>query len=152
MAILDVLAVLLVLAATFGWVSVRYLRVPTTVGVMAMGLVVSLALVGLSLVHPPIKADAERFLAVIDFDRLLLHGALGFLLFAGALHIEFGDLREHKLSIGILAIVGTLLSTLIVGGLCWLLTRSTELGLTLAHCLLSAPSSRRPTPSRCWAC
>jgi monovalent cation:H+ antiporter, CPA1 family len=136
MAILDVLAVLMVLAATFGWINDRYVRLPLTVGIMAMGLTLSLALVALSLVYPQIKVDTQRFLGFIDFDQLLLHGGLGFLLFAGALHIEFGDLREHRISIGVLAVVGTLLSTVIVGGLCWLLTQSLALGLTPYHCLL----------------
>jgi CPA1 family monovalent cation:H+ antiporter len=103
---------------------------------MAIGLTVSLALIALSLVYPPIKVDAERLLAAIDFDQLLLHGVLGFLLFAGALHIEFGDLREHRVSIGVLAVAGTLLSTVIVGALCWLFTRWLGLGLTPLHCLL----------------
>ena len=136
MAIFDLLAVLMVLAATFGWVNDRYVRLPITVGVMAIGLTVSLALVALSLVYPPIKVDAERLLTAINFDQLLLHGALGFLLFAGALHIELGDLREHRVSIGVLAVVGTLLSTGIVGGLCWLFTRALDLGVTPYHCLL----------------
>ena len=136
MAIFDVLAVLMVLAATFGWINDRYVRLPLTVGIMAMGLALSLALVALSLVYPPIKVDAQRFLAFIDFDQLLLHGGLGFLLFAGALHIEFGDLREHRVSIGVLAVVGTLLSTVIVGGLCWLFAQSLGLDLTPFHCVL----------------
>ena len=136
MAILEILAVLMVLAAMFGWINDRYFRLPITVGVMAMGLMLSLALIALSFVYPTIKVDAERFLAAIDFDQLLLHGVLGFLLFAGALHIELGDLREHWVSIGVLAVVGTLLSTVIVGGLCWLLASSLGLGLTPYHCLL----------------
>lgn len=136
MAILDVLAVLMVLAATFGWINDRYVRLPLTVGIMAMGLTLSLALVALSLIYPQIKVDTQRFLGFIDFDQLLLHGGLGFLLFAGALHIEFGDLREHRISIGVLAVFGTLLSTVIVGGLCWLLTQSLGLSLTPYHCLL----------------
>jgi len=136
MAIFDVLAVLMVLAATFGWINDRYVRLPLTVGIMAMGLALSLALVALSLVYPPIKVDAQRFLGFIDFDQLLLHGGLGFLLFAGALHIEFGDLREHRVSIGVLAVVGTLLSTVIVGGLCWLFAQSLGLDLTPFHCVL----------------
>ncbi|HEY7252224.1 MAG TPA: sodium:proton antiporter [Methylomirabilota bacterium] len=136
MAIFDLLAVLLVLAATFGWVNDRYVRLPLTVGIMAIGLAVSLGLIALSLVYPALKVDAERLLAAIDLDQLLLHGALGFLLFAGALHIEFGDLREHRVSIGVLAVVGTLLSTGIVGGLCWLFNRWLELGLTPSQCLL----------------
>jgi CPA1 family monovalent cation:H+ antiporter len=136
MTLFDVLAVLMVLAATFGWINVRYVGLPITVGVMAIALTLSLALIGLSLVHPPITLHAEGLLAAIDFDQLLLHGGLGFLLFAGALHIEFGELREHKVSIGVLAVVGTLLSTVIIGGLCWLFTRWLALGLTPLHCLL----------------
>jgi CPA1 family monovalent cation:H+ antiporter len=136
MAIFDVLSVLMVLAAVFSWLNHRYLRFPITVGVMAIGLALSLALVGLSLVHPAIKVDAERLLAAIDFDQLLLHGALGFLLFAGALTLEFGELREHRVSIGVLAVLGTILSTIIVAGLCWLFTRPLDLGLTPYHCLL----------------
>jgi CPA1 family monovalent cation:H+ antiporter len=136
MAIFDVLAVLMVLAATFGWLNARYARLPITVAVMAMGLALSLALVGLSLVYPPVKVDAERLLSVIDFDQLLLHGALGFLLFAGSLHVEFGDLREHRTSIAVLAVVGTLVSTGIVAGLCWMVARALGLGLAPVDCLL----------------
>ena len=60
MAILDVLAVLMVLAATFGWINDRYIRLPLTVGIMAMGLTLSLALVALSFVYPPIKVKQEH--------------------------------------------------------------------------------------------
>jgi CPA1 family monovalent cation:H+ antiporter len=81
MAIFDVLAVLMVLAAIFGWLNACYAQLPISVAVMAMGLALSLALVGLSLMYPPVKVDAERLLAAIDFDQLLLQGALGFLLF-----------------------------------------------------------------------
>jgi CPA1 family monovalent cation:H+ antiporter len=136
MAFFDVVAVLMVLAAAFGWLNDRYTRLPITVAVMAMGLALSLALIALSLVYPQLKVDAERMLSTIDFDQVLLHGVLGFLLFAGALHIEYGDLREHRASISVLAIVGTLLSTIIVGGLCWLIARPLGLELTAYHCLL----------------
>jgi len=135
MAIFEVLAVLVVLAATFGWLNERYLQLPITVGVMAIGLALSLALIGLSVVHPGVKTEAERLLGAVDFDQLLLHGVLGFLLFAGSLHVEFGELREHKTRISVLAVVGTLVSTIIVAGLCWMVTRSLGLGLTPLHCL-----------------
>src|SRR5258705_1527757 len=139
MAIFDVLAVLMVLAATFGWVNDRYARLPITVGVMAMGLTLSLALIALSLAYPSIKVDAKRFLAAIDFDQLLLHGALGFLLFPGALHIELNDLREHRVTIGVLAALGTLLSTGIVGGPCCLFPPALVLRPTPLHCVLFGP-------------
>ncbi len=136
MAIFDVLAVLMVLAATFGWLNDRYLRLPITVGIMPIGLTLSLALVGLSVVYPPVKTVAERLLAAIDFDQLLLHGALGFLLFAGSLHVEFGDLREHRVGIGVLAVAGTLVSTGLVAGLCWVIAGWLGLGLSPLQCLL----------------
>ena len=136
MAIFDVLAVLLVLAATFSWLNERYVRLPVTIAVMAMGLALSLALGALSFVHVSITSDARRLLAAIDFDQLLLHGGLGFLLFAGSLKIDFGDLREHWASISVLAVVGTLLSTVIVGALCWLLGQALGLPLTPLSCLL----------------
>ena len=136
MAIFDLLAVLMVLAATFGWVNDRYARLPITVGIMAMGLTLSLALVALSLVYPPIKVDAERLLAAIDFDQLLLHGALGFLLFArGAPHRARRPARAPGQHRGP-GRGGHPLSTGIVGGLCWLFTRALDLGLTPYHCLL----------------
>ena len=136
MAIFDVLAVLMVLAATFGWVNDRYARLPSRSASWPWGSPCPWPSSASRSSIPPIKVDAERLLAAIDFDQLLLHGALGFLLFAGALHIEFGDLRRHRVTIGVLAVVGTLLSTVIVGGLCWLFTRSLDLGLTPYHCLL----------------
>ncbi len=48
-----------------------------------------------------------------------MHGMLCFLLFAGALHIDLEGLLEHKWTIGALATVGVVLSTLIVGTLTW---------------------------------
>ncbi|HEY7252234.1 MAG TPA: sodium:proton antiporter, partial [Methylomirabilota bacterium] len=55
---------------------------------------------------------------------------------AGSLHVEFGDLREHRTSIGVLAVVGTLVSTGIVAGLCWVVARALGLELAPAECLL----------------
>ena len=45
----------------------------------------------------------------------LLHGLLGLLLFAGALHIDLRDLGQERLAIGVLALGGTLVSTAVVG-------------------------------------
>jgi CPA1 family monovalent cation:H+ antiporter len=75
-------------------------------------------------------------LGSIDFDRTLLHGFLGFLLFAGALHVNLDDLRKDGLVIGLLATVGVLLSTAMVGGLTWLVLHALALPLSPLSCLL----------------
>jgi len=136
MGIFDILAILLVLAAVLGWLNHRYVGFPMTVGLMAMGLGLSLILVLISPYYPGLEQDAARLLASIDFDQALLHGVLGFLLFAGALHIDLSDLREHGLVITVLATIATLLSTCIVGGLIWLVLGTLGWSLPLLTCLL----------------
>jgi CPA1 family monovalent cation:H+ antiporter len=136
MRLFDALAVLLVLAATLGWINHRYIGFPTTVGLMALGLALSLGLVLVSPFYPALEHDAARLLESIDFDQALLHGVLGFLLFAGALHIDLADLREHGLVIAVLATVGTLLSTGLVGGTTWLVLRALGWSPPLLPCLL----------------
>ena len=72
---------------------------------MAMGLALSLGL----LAGVPAGQGRRRASArPIDFDQLLQHGALGFLLFAESRHVDFGHLRQHRTSIGVLAVAGTL--------------------------------------------
>jgi len=44
-----------------------------------------------------------------------MKGMLGFLLFAGALHVDIGKLRDAKWAIGSMATFGVVLSTFIVG-------------------------------------
>jgi CPA1 family monovalent cation:H+ antiporter len=132
----QILGSLLVITAAFGWVNHRYLRLPTTIGLMLVALTFSIGLIILRPYVPTLEEDAARLLASIDFDRTLLHGFLGFLLFAGALHINLDDLREHGLVIGVLATVGVLLSTAIVGVLAWLLLHALGLGVPMPACLL----------------
>jgi CPA1 family monovalent cation:H+ antiporter len=128
----QVLGSLLVLAAVFGWLNHRYLGLPTTIGLMVVALVFSLALLVGHAYVPELERGAARLLGAVDFDRTLLHGFL----FAGALHVDLGGLRRDGVVIGILATVGVLLSTAIVGALVWLVGRALGLPLPLLSCLL----------------
>jgi CPA1 family monovalent cation:H+ antiporter len=132
----DFVAVLLVLAAAFSYLNYRVLRLPTTVGVMVISLVASLAAVVVGLIFPSVEAQAAGFVRQIDFDRAVLQGALGFLLFAGALHIDLADLFRQRAVIGILATVGVILSTLIVGCLSWGLLLLLGLEVSIMYCFL----------------
>jgi len=120
MSSFDLVAVLISLAAVFGWINHRFLRLPATIGLMVLSMVFSLVLVGLGkagLVNPDGLIGA---LEGVDFDEALLNGMLGALLFAGALHININDLRDHKWVISLLASVGVLVSTALIGTGAWL--------------------------------
>lgn len=57
----------------------------------------------------------------IDFYEALMHGMLSFLLFAGALHVDFSVFKSRLQAIAVMASVGTLISMFIVGGGLWFL-------------------------------
>jgi CPA1 family monovalent cation:H+ antiporter len=115
MTAFDVVAALTTMAAVFTWLNHRYVRLPTTIGLLVIAVVLSLALVVLQQLGVA-GADAfVTFVESIDFDEAVLQGMLGALLFAGALHLELEDLLRQKWLIALLATVGVVTSTVVVG-------------------------------------
>ncbi len=136
MHLTDFVAVLLVLAAGFSYLNHRLLRLPTTVGLTALTLVASLAAVAAGLVFPAVEQRAAAFVRQIDFDRAVLGGLLGFLLFAGALRINLGDLARVGVTVAVLATAGVVLSALLVAGLTAGLFAAAGVPVRPVYCLL----------------
>jgi len=118
---LDLAAILLVLAAVFGYLNLKFLKLPTTIGIMLIGLLSSMVLLMLRDALPLIPEAADRFVESIDFNKTLMEGMLSFLLFAGALHVNLGNLLDQKRLIAIMASFGVVFSTFVIGGATWLL-------------------------------
>lgn len=135
---LDIAASVLALTALLAWINQRWLKLPTTIGVMAASLVLSLALVALDAagVAARLHEDEARLVRSIDFSELLMQGMLSLLLFAGALHVDLKALREHRWQVGVLAFAGTALSTLLVGVALWAALGALGLPVTLLDGLL----------------
>lgn len=123
MSIFSIGAVLVGLSALFGYVNHRILRLPHTIGLVVIALVASLAVIGFDLVQPSVQIGQKLtgVLRQIDFNKTLMHGMLSFLLFAGALHADFSAFKSRRITIGVMAVLGTLISTFVVGTLMWLL-------------------------------
>jgi CPA1 family monovalent cation:H+ antiporter len=136
MGLLEIISLLIVLAALFSFINYKFIKLPTTIGVMLIALVFSLVLHVIDLFGPHLHETAARMLESIEFSETLLDGLLGFLLFAGALHVNLGDLAQQKWVISILATGGVVLSTFIVGGLIWLVFRGLDLDVPILLCLL----------------
>jgi CPA1 family monovalent cation:H+ antiporter len=113
---------LLTVSAVFAFVNARLLRLPTTIGVMIMGLAASLVLIGIELLTAQTELSRALSNAVrqIDFTEALMHGMLAFMLFAAALNVDWAELKNRAASVGLLATVGVVLSTAIVGVSFWL--------------------------------
>jgi CPA1 family monovalent cation:H+ antiporter len=133
----DIFAIVITLAALFAYLNFLYFRMPATIGMMMIALIFSLAMLLVGKIGAPaIEGEALQILKGIDFNGLLLHGMLSFLLFAGALHIDFSDLWQELISIALLATVGVILSTLVVGVAIWSISAPLGLGVTLIQTLL----------------
>jgi CPA1 family monovalent cation:H+ antiporter len=136
MKLFNILAVLITLSAVFSYLNYRFIKLPTTIGVMVISLLGSLGIVVIGPLGFGLEEDALRLLNSIDFDETLLHGMLSFLLFAGALHIDLDRLARQKWIIGTLATVGSVGSTFMIGTLAWFVLDLLNIGLPLIYCLL----------------
>ncbi|WP_369695428.1 cation:proton antiporter [Jiella marina] len=113
LTLFDLAALLLVLAALFGYFNKRYLDLPSNAGLLILALVTSLCLMALSWAFPRLDfpATVRETVVGIDFNETLMEGMLGFLLFAGALHVDWDALKSRALSVGLMATLGVLIST-----------------------------------------
>lgn len=136
MSLFDILALLITLTAIFSYINHRYLRLPLTIGVMLIGLIMSLGLLALKPLGLDLTSQANIILEEIDFNQTLMHGMLSYLLFAGALHVNLTDLAEQKWLIATLATLGVLVSTTIIGVLLWLLLDLINIDLPFLYCLV----------------
>ncbi len=134
MSTLETAAIILALTALFAYLNERFIRLPTSIGVTLVALVVSLAL--LLFGSAGLVTQTEGFLASLDFDALVLEGMLSFLLFAGSLHVDLARLNEQKWPILILATAGVVLSTFLVAALVFFMLGLIGLELPFLYALL----------------
>jgi len=115
-----------------------FLRLPHTIGLVVMALAASLLIIGFDMVQPSVQIGQRvtGVLRQIDFNETLMHGMLSFLLFAGALHADFSYFKARRLTIGVMAVLGTLISTFVVGAVLWLLLGLFDLELPFIWALV----------------
>ena len=136
MSLIHTLTILICLAALFSYVNHRFFKLPMTIGLMAVALLFSLSLLVLGKMGVGVEAEAKRFIGAIDFNEALMHGMLGFLLFAGALHVKLEELWDLKWVVGTLAVVGTILSSVLTGTLGYFLFDAVGMPVPFLYCLL----------------
>jgi len=136
MTLFQTVTVLIALTALGGYLNHRLLHLPPTIGLMAIALVSSLSLVILGETGVVEVHRYAHLFPSIDFSDLVFHGFLAFLLFAGALHVDLGDLYKVKWTVTILSTLGTIISTFVVGALFWCAASSLGYDLRFIYALL----------------
>ncbi|MBO3270612.1 MULTISPECIES: cation:proton antiporter [Hymenobacter] len=136
LSLYNVLALLLVVAALFGYVNHRFLRLPSTIGLMVLALVSSVGLVVLGRFEIVNVSNIINAIKQIDFQTILMQVMLSFLLFAGAIHVDAQKLGQQRVPVFTMATVGMLLSTCLVGSMLYWLLPQFGLSLPFMWCLL----------------
>ncbi len=111
----DIVAILISLAALFSYINYRFIKLPTTIGLLLISLIISLGIIILDRIGIPLEEPAKNLLSQIDFNETLMQGMLSALLFAGALHVHLDELKKQRWVVAILASVGVITSTFIIG-------------------------------------
>ena len=136
MELFHLFSILIVISALFAYINYRYLKLTNAIGLMLVSLIFSLMGLLLGSFFPSIKSIVAEQLSSINFSELLLEGMLSFMLFAGAIHIKYKDLKSEKLTIMLFSTFSVVISTFIVGFVSYYLLNYFGLQVSLIHSLL----------------
>jgi CPA1 family monovalent cation:H+ antiporter len=131
-----IITALIFLAAIFGFINARFLKLPTTIGLMLITILYTLAVLALSYFDDTLLKAEIDLIGQIDFEKILMDYMLSFLLFAGALHTNFQQLKIQRWPIAAFATLGILVSTFLVGTTTFYLLQLLGLSVNFIYCLL----------------
>ncbi len=132
----NLITVIFVLTAIFGYINFRFLKLPGTIGIMIISIAASLAVVVVGIFYPRFFQRTIDIIGSIDFHTALMRVMLSFLLFAGAIHIDINKLRKESGAIITFSTIGVLLSTFIVGSLLFIAATWFGYSIDFIYCLL----------------
>ena len=129
-SLVDLVAATLSVTAGAAWLNARWLRLPNSVGLLLIAILISFCLLFLQFALPYWEPQKQAIEAIrqINFPQTLINGMLAYLLFAGALHLDISKLRERRVTVITMATVGVVISTAVVA-----------IGIWIASGLLGVP-------------
>ena len=132
----TIATVLIILSAVFGYINERFLKMPLTIGLMIITIVFTLIVVIIGQFDDTLLLREKELITQIDFKTVLLDVMLSFLLFAGALHTNFAQLKVQRWPVLVFATAGVLVSTFLVGIGMFYLLQAIGFEVAFIYCLL----------------
>lgn len=129
-------SMLVIITATASYINHRFLKLPKTIGLTIVTLLISILIMVMLNYSPRFFMPIHTLLSGIDFKDTLLNGMLGYLLFAGALHVNVIDLRRQFLSVAYLASFGVVISTILTACALWAVAQILQFPIPITHCLI----------------
>jgi CPA1 family monovalent cation:H+ antiporter len=132
----TIATILIVLSAIFGYLNERFLKMPLTIGLMIITIVFTLIIVVIGQFNDTLLLRERELISQIDFKTVLLDVMLSFLLFAGALHTNFAQLKVQRWPVLVFATLGVLVSTFLVGISMYFILQAINFEVNFIYCLL----------------
>lgn len=131
-----IVTILIVLSAFFGFINVRFLKLPITIGLMLITIVFTIIILAIAQFDDTLLLSERELIGSINFNEVLFDIMLSFLLFAGALHTNFEQLKIQRWPVLVFATFGVLVSTFLVGIIMFYVLQLLDLNVDFIYCLL----------------
>jgi len=132
----EVFTLIVAVSAILSFINHKFLKLPATIGVLILSMLVSILLAGLQIFKEDWFHHVCGVVTQLDFKTILFDFLLSFLLFAGAIHVNLNNLLKEKTSVILFATLGVAVSTFITGSVIYLLIGVIGLKLTYIQCLI----------------
>lgn len=136
MDLFHLFSILILLVAAFAYINFRFIKLPSTIGIMLVSIFFSIVLLIIGYFNKQFYELSQAWLKQYNFSELLLDSMLSFMLFAGAIHIRWEDLKQERLSIILFSTLSVIISTIVIGYVFYLLVPLFGFQIPLIHCLL----------------
>ncbi|HFL8819376.1 MAG TPA: sodium:proton antiporter [Candidatus Azoamicus sp. OHIO2] len=129
----KIVGILITFTAISSYINYRYIKLPKSIGITTITLILSLFMVIGSKVGLNVGGN---LITNVKFNDTFLHGMLSFLLFAGSLHVNVLELSRYKTLITSLATFSVIFSTIFIGCCLYFLTQVFCINLPFYYCFV----------------
>ncbi|MGN6542284.1 MAG: cation:proton antiporter [Ginsengibacter sp.] len=136
MDLLTIITILLCISAVFSYLNERFIKLPDTIGIVTISVVVSVLILIAGKTGNGLSKTIVTFASGINFSKVLLDVMLGLLLFASALHLDYQKLKEQRWPVILLSTLGVVISTFVFGGLIYLILMLLPFNIPFIYCLV----------------
>ncbi|MGN6618523.1 MAG: cation:proton antiporter [Ilyomonas sp.] len=136
MDLLTIITILLIISAAFSYLNERLIKLPGTIGVVTISVIVSVLILLAGNTSSGLANTFKTLASSIDFSKTVLDVMLGFLLFASAIHFDYKKLKEQRLPVFLLSTFGVAVSAGAFGGLLYLVTQALQIDIPMVYCFL----------------
>ena len=133
---LGLIAFFTAVCAVFSYINTRYIKLPPTIGLMIMALIVSIAILIEGRINGVFHEKMIEIVKQINLSETLLNIMLSFMLFAGSIHVSSLQLKKQRTAVITLSTLGVAISTFIFGSIIYYVFSAFNHSVDYLYCLV----------------